>query len=403
MFMSCRPRSLALAVVFVTACGGGSGDGARTQPPPGNNPPAPPTQGMDAPFEPPAFSGPHPVGMTGFHWTDPNREETLTPDDDDQRELMVHLFYPADAAGAAAVPVVRDRHWQTLATEEAVAGRILRRSNYDGVSWPVSASPTPVAAPALLPVVVFSHGGGGAIERNLFLIGELASHGYVVAAVNHSYHADFVIFPGGRIAENQGFGLDSDGTISPAEAMLLADAQVLWAMDQVFVVDQLLALHQEPGGDFEGRLDLARPTAAGYSLGGAAAFEASSRDARIVAVVDVDGSIWPGGDPGILVPMLWVQSGTGAQFDVFDRVLADGYAVMFDSSVAHFAFEDLSLFWRWDFPALHPYGPMDSLDALRATSELTRQFLAKVLNGSPAPALDDPAQLLDGTRVQRFP
>jgi dienelactone hydrolase len=382
------------AILLATACGGGSG---------GNDPPAPPLQGTAAAFEPPAFSGPHPVGVTSFHWTDLGREETLTAAGGDPRELMVHLFYPVDAAGAPAQPVVRDRHWQTLASEQAVAGHVLRRSNYDGVSWPIAAAPPLAMAPAGFPGVVFSHGGGGAVERNQLLIGELASHGYVVAAINHSYHADFVIFPDARVAGNVGFGLDNDATISPAEAILLAEAQVLWAADQIFVLDQLLGLHQEPGGAFEGRLDLSRLAAGGFSFGGAASFEAASRDARIAAVVDLDGSIWPSGDPGILVPMLWVQHGTGDQLEVFDRVMADGYAALFDGAVQHLVFEDLSLFWRWDFPGLHPFGSKDSLDALRATSELTRQFLAKYLDGAAAPALDDPMQALPGIRVRRFP
>jgi dienelactone hydrolase len=251
--------------------------------------------------------------------------------------------------------------------------------------------------------VVFSHGGGGAIERNLFLIGDLASNGYVVAAVNHTYHADFVEFPDGRVALGQGFGLDGDGVISPAEADLLADAQVLWATDQQFVVDQLLALSQQPGGAFENRLDLARLAAAGYSFGGAAAFEAASRDARITAVVDLDGTLWPTGDPGIAVPFLWVQSGGGAQLEVFDRVNADGYAALFDGAVTHGVFDDLSLFWRSDFPGLHPFGPLDSLAALRSSSLLARQFLAKHQDGAAAPALDDPSQAPAGTRVVHFP
>jgi hypothetical protein len=212
-----------------------------------------------------------------------------------------------------------------------------------------------------------------------------------------------VEFPDGRIAGFLGFGLDGDGTISAAEAELLAEAQVLWAADQRFVVDQLLTLDQEPGGAFEGRLDLTRLAATGYSFGGAAAFEAASRDARITAVVNLDGTVWPSGDPAIMVPLLWVQSGGGMQLDLFDRVNAEGYAALFDGRVTHGVFEDPSLFWRWDFPALHPFGPLDSLAALRASAELMRQVLAKYQDGSAAPALDDPAQAPAGVRVLRFP
>jgi hypothetical protein len=56
----------------------------------------------------PAPTGPHAVGRTSFHWVDHARGELDTADPDDVRELMVHLFYPAeigsDAPRAVYVP-----------------------------------------------------------------------------------------------------------------------------------------------------------------------------------------------------------------------------------------------------------------------------------------------------------
>src|SRR5262245_27363350 len=55
----------------------------------------------------PAPTGPHKTGRMSFHWKDAARDEVETSAADDKRELMVHLFYPADAkaSGASAVYV----------------------------------------------------------------------------------------------------------------------------------------------------------------------------------------------------------------------------------------------------------------------------------------------------------
>ena len=45
----------------------------------------------------PAPTGPHQAGRMSLHWKDVARDELETKSADDKRELMVHLFYPADA------------------------------------------------------------------------------------------------------------------------------------------------------------------------------------------------------------------------------------------------------------------------------------------------------------------
>lgn len=388
-----------ILTLLLVACGGGGGG-------PGNNPPGggtPITFGVDQKFSPPAFTGAHRVGTMAFHWEDLQREEMITSASGDNRELMVHLFYPTDAiAGDFRTPIVRDRHWNTLSNEQVVSGHVLRRSNYDGVFWPFEHEPAISVADAAYAVIIFSHGGGGAIERNLFLIGELASRGFVVAAINHTYFTDFVSFPDGRLITGRGFGLDSDPAITPAEEALLADAQDLWSDDQLFVLEQLIGLNQDPAMGFFGRLDLNNVVAGGFSFGGASAYEAASKDPRIRAVVEGDGTIWQPAGLNIAVPMLFVQSGTGAQFSIFSQVNADGYAGLFDNGVTHLGIEDQSLWWRWDFPTLNPYGPQGGEEALRTIGLLAGEFLRKYLDGDPAPSLDDPLQTPAGVRIRVF-
>ncbi len=398
-----RLTTLLLSGLILGACGGGS---APTTAPPM----ASPIQGVDASFVVPAWSGVHAVGTTAFLWLDPNRAEDLTAATNDRRELVVRVFYPADGpVGASTTPVVRPLHWATLSESQAIAGSLLRESNYAGVTWPIGDDPPVSAASAAYPMILFSHGGGGALERNIFLIGELASRGFIVAAINHSYHSDFVELPDGRIFRNVGFALDDDPTtFSREDQAVLAAVQELWATDQSFVADQLMTEQAAGGSVLVGRIDLARLAAAGFSLGGAASYAAASVDARIVAVVDMDGTIWrPESLADIDVPFpfpfLFILSGTGSQFPIFDRVRADGYAALFDDAITHLAFEDIALLWGWDFPGNTAFGTLASEVAIRKSAEVTAMFLHKYLDGDPAPSLDDPTLVDPLIRVVRFP
>ena len=75
--VTARGRTLALCVLVLIASCGGGGNG----PPPAGNPPANPVRGVNAPFDPPGFSGPYAVGTRSFHWTDVGRDEIIASDD----------------------------------------------------------------------------------------------------------------------------------------------------------------------------------------------------------------------------------------------------------------------------------------------------------------------------------
>ena len=49
--------------------------------------------------------------------------------------------------------------------------------------------------------IIFSHGLGGNRTQNTVIMEELASHGYVVIAIEHAYDANISIFNNGDIAD----------------------------------------------------------------------------------------------------------------------------------------------------------------------------------------------------------
>jgi pimeloyl-ACP methyl ester carboxylesterase len=128
-------------------------------------------------------------------------------------------------------------------------------------------------------------------EQGTALVEELASHGYVVVTVSHTYDAPEVEFPGGRVELGE-HNLDS----SPHIAVALR-----WA-DMRFVLDELevLASGTNPDADqrplpagLPGSLDTAKIGMFGHSLGGATTVHIMANDNRVVAGIDLDGSIFP--------------------------------------------------------------------------------------------------------------
>jgi predicted dienelactone hydrolase len=118
----------------------------------------------------PVVRGPFAVGVRTTDLVDPERE----------RPLAVETWYPADAAHAGA----------DLATDTKDRYRLipgLPHTTQDAVR---DARP----ATGRFPLVAFSHGFGSHRRQSTFLCTHLASHGYVVAAVDHTGNTTIDMF-----------------------------------------------------------------------------------------------------------------------------------------------------------------------------------------------------------------
>lgn len=133
------------------------------------------------------------------------RPDRFSTDPQAHRELMVYLWYPASQKHAN----VRGEYLAGAKQMDAVPEIQRRMSEHFGANWPLILSGAifshaeeraPVAEnPARFPVIVFSHGLGSTGFNYTSLIEDLVSHGYVVAAIEHTESAMAVWFPDGRI------------------------------------------------------------------------------------------------------------------------------------------------------------------------------------------------------------
>jgi glyoxylase-like metal-dependent hydrolase (beta-lactamase superfamily II)/dienelactone hydrolase len=243
----------------------------------------------------PAPGGPHRVGRMTFHAVDSARKEVMTPDPADVREMTFHVWYPSDApAGTRAA-------YLNVALQDSVFRRTV--SFADTLARVRSSALVDVAvsgAARRYPVILFSHGLGTLSQTYTSFLENLASHGYVVVGVDHSYYSAAYTLPDGRSVRNLSRPEDRQRDV------------VAQAADLSFVVNVLERLSHpsaSPAGRLAGRLDLSRLGVFGHSRGGFAAPHACRRDSRFKACANLDGySMTPAVmDSGITQPFMMVE------------------------------------------------------------------------------------------------
>ena len=129
------------------------------------------------------------------------------------------------------------------------------------------------------PIVVFTHGYTRTFTDYTFLFEDLASRGYVVASVDHTYEATAVDFPDGRFVES--IPGSHFGNTPGNDAGELAFAVSVRLDDLRFVVNELKRLNQATSSPFVAKLELSQIALGGHSLGGMTALLGVEADARI--------------------------------------------------------------------------------------------------------------------------
>jgi predicted dienelactone hydrolase len=226
----------------------------------------------------PPPTGPHRVGTVSLHLVDGSRPDPVAGPGH-HRELMASVWYPVtrDAPRHPVAP------WMTAAPMRALLAA--NGFDADAAAAPLTAGHESAAAlrtPDRLPVILFSHGARGHRSETTIVVQELASHGYVVVTVDHTYDA-FSEFPDGRLTV-------------PVDDVF--DTPWDHARDIQFVLDRIEDLAAGRNPDAENRplpagltaaLDLRRVTMFGWSKGATATALVMNVDRRVRAGLSFDG------------------------------------------------------------------------------------------------------------------
>ncbi|HZL66820.1 MAG TPA: hypothetical protein VFC29_05750 [Candidatus Limnocylindrales bacterium] len=357
-------------------------------------------------------TGPFAVGRTIYDWTDTKTEDPLAPMPATQRELLVWIWYPAEAQQSAAGTDYLPAELRTAVEHDR--GPFIRFLTRDltkvyAHSWPNAAVSTQQRS---YPVVIMRAGASLEVWNFTTLAEDLASHGYVVVGFDAPYRSRVVVFPDGRVIKRLPQN-DPERCLERAgqEQERCADkVQNAWTSDTAFVLDRLTALNAtDPSGRLTGRLDMSRIGIFGHSFGGATAAQFCHDDARCKVGVDVDGALHGSViQAGIDRPFMFLLSDHSREGDpeatqilakmrsVYARLPPNGRQFLEIRGASHFLFaDDGVLKSRIMLRILRTLGiiRIDGRRQLAITAYCLRSFFDEHLKGANATAPKIPSPL----------
>ena len=384
-------------------------------------------------FTLPQPTGHYAVGLKYFVLADAKRPDPFLDKPTRKRELMVKVYYPAKPDDTK--PFSPYFHASTRLIQALAAFYQMPRFVFDHFrlvkTYAKDGLDVSDAQPNY-PVILFSNGAGTTMEVETSQSEDLASHGYIVVDIDHTYVSAATVFPD-RIVTAQEATKNFD-TPEPAEPI----TQIM-ADDDKFVLDKLGEMNA--GGmdsasntfNLKGKLNLDKVGVIGHSVGGAVAYNMAINDHRVKAAINLDGAVYilPK-HTGAIAPFLMLandkyhvqaianreslmkkyDSSRESQQEMLDvygskkayeaqynkvQQYSAGLADVLKASgnlytIAgsdHMKFTDIGLFIgiKWLRELLQISGKTDPARCLAITQSLTVTFFDQYLKGQPADAL----------------
>ncbi|NUU61907.1 alpha/beta hydrolase family protein [Paenibacillus agri] len=270
-------------------------------------------------FKLPEPTGEFKVGTQAFHFVDPNREEIFGDARGSKRELMVQVWYPAQAGTGKYAPLIPDTQILSyMAANYGLPGFTLQHLKY--VSSHAYSRAEVSSAQTSYPLILANPGFGSSRFLHTSQAENLASHGYIVAVIDHTYNTFATEFPDGRITTSSTNGLFSPDHDYRTESGNRDKLGKVLTDDVTFTLDQfeLIQSGQIPS-HLKGKIDLGHVGVFGHSIGGATAYDAAY-DPRIAVGIDLDGALYRLRDrEGLRKPFLFMNS--QSEFERLKKVL----------------------------------------------------------------------------------
>lgn len=255
-------------------------------------------------FRLPKPTGGYAVGIQYFHLVDETRADPFVDQSPKKRELMVKVYYPATEN--TTKPFSPYFHDSLDLLQAFAAGYGMPGFTFDHLVLVKTNSKDDLQLSdreQTYPVILFSHGAGTTMETQTSQCEDLASHGYIVAAIDHTYVSTATVFPD-RIVSSREATTDFH-TAEPAEVI----TQIM-TDDAAFVIDKLGEMNTgKIESIFKGRLNLEEIGAIGHSVGGAVAYNLAINDSRVKAAINLDGRVYiTPKDAGNMAPFLMLAN-----------------------------------------------------------------------------------------------
>ena len=351
----------------------------------------------------PVPTGRYQVGTRLYELTDESRREIYSGQDE-ARRFMIQVWYPSDAnASNKKAPWMANAEIYVPAIATYIDMPVFFLDHLALVKVPAYKESEVVKTDKGFPVILFSHGWNGFNAQNTSQALELASHGYVVVGVQHTYGAVITVFPDGTIANNNPSALASDDTPVEEYEVIAHKLANQWAGDLGFVLNYLEELNNDANSDFYQKLDLSRVGAYGHSTGGGAAIQFCGTDPRCKTLLGLDPFMRPVSyeviDNGVTQPAFfmfsqrWADDVDSRNNELFNRFyphVENSLGVVSIAGTAHYDFSDIPLLSPLT-PQLGLKGPINGKRVTAIVNDYLLSFFEATLNGKSNSLFENPS------------
>lgn len=317
----------------------------------------------------PKPTGQFQIGTIRYNLIDRSRQERYSNNKSYHRELLMQVWYPTNDQSSNRADYIQpaSRAYIKKVLEEgkksaAFINHPVHTHSY--VDAKISSKQNKY------PLILFSHGFGDPIYSYTSFLEELASHGFIVAAVEHTYRSEPTEFLDGRITgiASEWFGILTK--IAHFEQIAHDYEMDVWVQDLQFAIAELEKINlNDPKDILTGAFDFSNLGAFGHSFGASAVVQLCRVDKRCKAIVNLDGALF-GKNPTepIDKPCMIILTGnyprSNAEYEIFggkeefqkfydrhmtmidtlvDRITNDIYLITLQNA-RHMHFTDLSIF-----------------------------------------------------------
>lgn len=222
----------------------------------------------------PEKAGPYPVGVTTMQLVDHSRTDEASKG---PRSLLTEVWYPA-------TDETRELPKNRL-LDYYLGGKNIGYMFAMGMAFGADLKEVDTRFPSIavrdarvrdgkFPLIVFSHGNGGLRTQSPFLCEHLASHGYIVAAPDHTGNCAATVV--------------GDEVVIFKEDMR-KQAAIDRPKDVSFLIDTMLRFGKGGDSRFLGRIDAEHIGVTGHSFGGYTSTLAADSDPRVKAIAPITG------------------------------------------------------------------------------------------------------------------
>lgn len=332
----------------------------------------------------PQASGPYLIGTQSFILNDTARDE-IYDDEIVNRRFKIQLWYPAQTIeGYERTLWIEDgvEMMRALTTDWSLPSFLLDHiATYASSSYlnaPISMNQSNY------PVVVISHGWSSLRTLHTDFAEELASHGYIVIGIEHTYGSLATRFSDTEIEYLNRSALPRRSE-TPNYLEFANTLVETYAGDIVYTLDFISELNEE-NGFFKGKFDLSNISALGHSTGGGAAVKAAMDDERIDRVIGYDAWVEPILEEdladGLDIPVLYIRS------EAWQVGENNGYLIPLIKTSSQSTLYQIQGTTHYDFSMVYMFSPLTPF--LGATGSLDGEYLNQMLETQMLEFLSNP-------------